>query len=129
MTELLKICGGAVIVAVSAFLLREFGWRGAGAFSILGLVIFIGLLTDGVSRAVRETSVLASAAGVGSLAKEILKVMGVSYIFGISADVSSELGEKTLSSVLLAVGRVEIILIVMPYFLEVVRYSTELIGV
>ncbi len=128
MTELLKICGGAIIVAVTAFLLREFGTRGAAAFSILGLVIFLGVLADGVKDTAAAVSGLADMAGVGVMAKEILKLTGVSYIFGISSDICAELGEKSLSLALLAVGRVEILLIVMPYFLEIVKYSTSLVG-
>lgn len=128
MSDAMKICGGALIAAVCAFLLRELGWRGAVAFSAVALALFFGILADGLSVAAGGISEIAAEYGVGEIAKEILKTVGVTYIFGICSDICAELGERSLSSALDAVGRVEILLIAMPYFIKVLRSAAELVG-
>ncbi len=125
--EVMKICGAALICAVCAFLLREFGWRGTVAFSLIVLAVLAGVLADKLSELVKTAEVFSEYSGVGDVAKEILKITGVSYIFGISSDICSELGERSLSSILTAVGRIEIMLIAMPYFLKIIRYAAELV--
>ncbi len=129
MTEaVMKICLGALVIAVCAFLLRELGWRGVPAFSVLSLAVFMGFASDGLSKLLSELTGLSETANISFAAKEIFKIMGASYIFGICSDICSELGEKNLASALSVAGRVEILLIVMPYFLEIVRYAAELVG-
>ena len=128
MTDVLKICAAALVVAVSGFLLREMGWRGAVAFSVLSAVVFFSFLSDGLSRLGASVSALAKLGGVGTVAKEILKLTGVSYVFGVCSDICADLGEKTVSSALEVVGRVEILLICMPYFIKIAEYAVGLVG-
>ena len=128
MSDVIKICAAALIAAVCGALLREFGWRGGVAFSAVALAVFVGVFSDGISEIASKTLSVSESYGVGKIAKEVLKLIGVSYIFGISSDVCTELGEKTLANTLVAVGRVEIFLIVMPYFLEIVKQAASLVG-
>ena len=126
MTEVLKICSGAIIAAVCGILLRELGWRGAAVFSIISLSVFFGVFADALSGLTKEI-LSVSELGVALAVKEILKVIGVSYLFGFCADICAELGERGLSGVLLAVGRVEILVIVTPYMLDMIRLAAELV--
>lgn len=129
MTEVIRLAACALVVCVAAFLLREMGWRGAVAFSVFGAAAFFSFLSDGLSEILGSVSEIGEIGGISEITKEILKVVGASYIFGISADICSELGEKALSAALLSVGRVEILLISMPYFIGIVKAAVGLVGV
>ena len=126
--DVVRICASALIAAVCGILLRELGWRGAGVFSVLALVIFLGTVADGISSLSKDVLLISEEYGVGRTAKEILKVIGVSYLFGICSDVCSELGERAIAGALTVVGRVEILLLVMPYFFEMIRNAAALVG-
>ena len=56
-----------------------------------------------------------------------LKVLGLGYLFGISADICRELGESGIAKSVEVVGRVEIIAVVIPYFEEIIRVGLGLI--
>lgn len=127
MTELIRISAAAILLAIAAYLLRELGWRGAIAFSVFGAAVFLSFLADGLKDAVGGITRVAEASGTLTLAGEILKVLGASYVFGIASDICRELGEKTTASALLAVGRVEIFLISMPYFIKIAEYAVGLV--
>lgn len=128
MTDVLRIAAAGIVIAVAAFLLREMGWRGAVAFSLFGLAAFLSFMAEGLSEVGGGVGRVARAAGVSEIAKEILKVVGVSYIFGIASDVCAEFGEKTLSSALVAVGRIEILLIALPYFVKITEAAASLVS-
>ncbi len=125
--DVVKICASALIAAVCGILLRELGWRGAAIFSVLALVIFLGTLADGIYALSDDVTMISEEYGVGQTAREILKVIGASYLFGICSDVCSDLGERSIAGALTVVGRVEILLIVMPYFLEMIRNAATLV--
>ncbi len=129
MTEALRICAAALTVAVCGFLLRELGWRGAVSFSVVCAVIFLSFLSDGLSEMSKWLGSISKYGEIGAVAKEILKVTGVSYIFGVCSDIATELGEKSIATALTVVGRVEILLISMPYFFKIMEYAVALVGV
>ena len=128
MTDVLKIAAAAITTSVAAFLLREMGWRGAVAFSLFGAAVFLSFLSDGLGELGRGIGEIVSVAGVSEIAGEILKIVGASYVFGISSDICQDLGERTLSTALVTVGRVEILLIALPYFIRITRSAVELVG-
>lgn len=126
--DVIKICASALIAAVCGILLRELGWRGAGIFSVFALVIFLGTLADGIASLSKDVFKISEEYGLGQTAKEILKVIGASYLFGICSDLCSDLGEQAIAKALTAVGRVEILLIVTPYFFKMIRSAADLLG-
>jgi stage III sporulation protein AD len=128
MSEILRICGAAILLGIAAFLLRELGWRGAAAFSVFGAAVFFTFLADGLSDVAGGISRISELGGMTELAGQIMKILGASYIFGIASDICADLGEKTVASVLVAVGRVEIFLIALPYFIKIAEYAVGLVG-
>ena len=128
MTEVIRLAALALVIGIAAFLLREMGWRGAVAFSVFGAAALLSFLSDGLSKFIDGVYEIGTLGGISEITKDILKVVGASYVFGISADICSELGEKALSTALTSVGRVEIFLISMPYFMGIVKSAVGLVG-
>ncbi len=119
MSDAVRTVGVGIIAAFAALLLREAGFKGAKLLSCVALIAIMGL-------ALGLTGRLVSLIGVGELSENaewavrlFIKVVGVGYIFGIGSDICRELGESGVAGALLAVGRVEILLLCMPAFREI----------
>jgi hypothetical protein len=123
----LKICGGAILAAVLGFILSELGFRGKKAFTTLMVVIFLLIFVDLIADATSQImSVSITDEGKKSLALA-LKVVGVGHAFNISADACAELSENGIASVLTLVGRLEILIMILPYAIELIKYSTSIL--
>lgn len=67
-------------------------------------------------------------AGIAEPVRAALKVLGLGYLYGICADVCRDMSEAGIAKAVEAVGRVEIVAVIMPYFEEIIRVGVELIG-
>ena len=123
---ILKACAFGLIAAVAGQLLGEGGFKGKRFFSVLCIIGILVFVVDGVASLVAELSEFISE-DAADIAKCAMKIVGAGYVFGISADIASELGEGGVSKALLAVGRVEIIVRSFPYFKNLFELGAELI--
>ena len=120
----LKICGGALIAAVVGFVLSELGFRGKRVVSsfviIILLLFFVDLVADAVSM------ILAVPIDEGREAiNTALKIVGVGHAFNICADVCTELSEGGLAAAITVVGRLEILLMILPRAIDLIEYSAS----
>ena len=123
----MKACALAVATAIATLLLKEIGWRGA---PLVGIVAALGLVTLILPYFTTLGSVFESISAefeISALTKSVLKVLGIGYLGGISADVCSGLGERSAASAVNLVARIEILLITAPYFVEVVEMGVSLL--
>ena len=121
----IKICGGAILLSILGLLLSELGFRGKKALSTLGIIIFLLIFIDLLSDAVSEISSFPiTDEGRGSLALA-LKIVGVGHAFNICADVCTELSEGGIASAVSLVGKLEILLMVLPTVVDLIKYSTS----
>lgn len=123
---ILKACALGLIAAVTGQLLGEGGFKGKRFFSVLCIIGILVFVVDGVASLATELSGFIGDDAMG-VAKCAVKIVGAGYIFGISADIAGELGEGGISKALLAVGRVEIIVMSFPYFKNLFELGVELI--
>ena len=63
----------------------------------------------------------------GEIVGVALKALGVSYLFAVSSDVCTSLGEGGVARALDVLGRVELAIIVMPYVLKIIEMGRELL--
>ena len=121
MTEALFI---ALISAVSALLLRQFGWRGVPVFVSLCLVL---LLSDIFATVSSVFEFMRSIPAAEESAEAIVKIIGVGYLFGISADLCRELGESSIASAVILLGRMETVAIALPFIIEIAEIALSLL--
>ena len=114
-----KVAAVALLLSVLGYLLSELGWRGKRLFSALGCVVLLLILSDGLTSVVSEMKRICDIGGVTDMARTALKVVFSGYIFGFCSDSAAELGESGISSAVTIAGRVEMLLIVLPYLSEV----------
>ena len=120
--------GLAILAALVAFLLRSLGWKGVPVFIC---VVFVGLFSfvipylEGIGELLKSNAALSSVEGA---AGAVVKVVGLGYITGITADICRELDSSLLSTAVILVGRVEIIAVVLPFFSDIMSLGGELLG-
>ena len=124
---ILKACGIAVLAAVVGAVLGELGFKGKRLFGAFSAVLLLSLAADGIGEIVGEVTLLAQGTGISEIARDAIKLVGVGYVFGISADVADELGEGGAARALSVVGRVETALLVLPYFVDILKVGMGLI--
>ncbi len=122
-----KLCAAALLSAFMGAMLSEYGWKGKRAFSAVCALLLMCAVLPELSRIFGSVSRITEATGLSEVATSALKVVGVGYIFGLTSEVCTELGETGLSRCCSLVCRVEIFLIVLPYFEELIIAATELI--
>ena len=125
---IVKLCGIAVLGATVAVLLGELGFKSRRIFSLLVAVILISFVGDGVGAVIGSLTDISKAAGITETFLCALKILFVGYLFGISADICTELGEGGIANALTLVGRVETFLLVLPSLDEILRLGMELVG-
>ena len=121
-----KLLAAGVLCAVLGVLLSELGFKGKRIFAALALTVIFCSALGGAADMVRSVLGIAEGSGFGELGKVALKVVGLGYVFGLVADVCEELGERGVASAVTVAGRVEILVLVFPYFLEICSLGKRL---
>ena len=118
----------ALIAAISALLLRDFGWKGVPVFSLICFILIISLSEPYLRELTERLLLLGEMGDVSEEVRAVLKVVGVGYLCGIVSDSCQELGEGRIAGAVSFIGRIEIIAIVMPFFEEIIRLGAGLVG-
>lgn len=124
---ILRICGIAVLTAIVGMMLGEMGFKGRRLFGTVSAVMLLIGVLESVGTVFSEISSLTSVAGVSEIALTALKIIGVGYVSGISSEVASELGEGGVARAVELSGRVEMLLITLPYLREILEVGIGLI--
>lgn len=124
MSTWLKAVAYVLITLFLGLVLRELGFRGSRFVILLGTVTLLGAAILYVGEVVSELS------GIGDgneYAVAMLKMVGIGYAFGICSDACRDLGETSLSSAICLFGRVEIVMISLPFIKRIVERGVELL--
>ena len=124
---ILRLVGTALILTASAFLLKNFGWRGAPIFTAVALILSISEAEGELEYIFSSIKKIGNESGIDDALSAAVKVLGIGYLFGICADICRELGEAGIAKAVEVVGRVEIIAVVIPYFQEIIKVGIELV--
>ena len=105
----------------------ELGFKGKRMFGAFCAVLLLSFAAEGFGKIVSELSLLAEGTGISNVARDAVKLVGAGYVFGVGSDIADELGEGGAARALSVVGRVEIALLILPYFAEILKTGTGLI--
>ena len=125
---ILKICAMAVICSMCCMILKKFD----GAMSNLASIVCACLLAvaamSGANEIVSFVKEISANTPVSSYLTYVWKCVGVMFITEYSAQVCEEAGEGTLAKSLCIVGRIEMTVIALPLFSELVGLASGLLG-
>ena len=123
-----KMLGVALVSAILSALLDGLGFKSRRLFSTLSaIVVMIGLISS-VSELLSSVMKIAEGTVVADAADKAVRAVGLGYVFGFTSDICNSLGESTLASLVIAVGRVEIFLLALPYFVKTIEMGMELLS-
>ena len=123
-----KTVGVALVCAILSALLDGLGFKSRRLFSTLSaIVVMVGLIGT-VSELLSEVMKITEDTGIGDAADKAVRAVGLGYVFGFTSDICKSLGESTLASLVTAVGRVEIFLLALPYFVKTIELGMELLS-
>ena len=125
--EALKIFAIGLLMAITAVLLKDLGWRGAAVFSAFSLVMLFSLCTEGLLELSGVLSQLAAGTALTEAAEGVLKITGIGLLAGATADVCRELGESGIARGVTLAGRLEILLIALPFLQKIIALGVELL--
>ncbi len=122
-----KFLGIALLLLVTAMLLKSFGWRGAPIFAAIGAQLLLSEAVAGIASILESDVFFGLGYDIEKPIRAALKILGLGYLFGIVSDICRELGESGIAKAVEVVGRVEIIAVTLPFFEEIIRVGVGLI--
>ena len=125
MSGWVKVVAYVVITLFLGFVLKEMGFKGSRLVMLLATVSLLGAAAVCIGELVDMLPPLADAGKEYAVA--MLKIVGVSYAFGICSDICREAGESALSTVVSLFGRLEILALAMPYIKRIAEKGVELL--
>ena len=123
----MEVVGFALVSAVCAFFLGELGYRGARLVSVISAVMILVFVLNKISTPITELEDMLGGVSLSDIGVTIVKIIGVGYVTGISADVCNDMGAPRIADGLSLLGRVEIFTVVLPYFKEIITVGGELL--
>ena len=123
-----KAVGVALVSAILSALLDGLGFRSRRLFSALSAIVVMVGLIGSVSELLGSVMEIANGTGIADAADKAVRAVGLGYVFGFTSDICNSLGESTLASLVTAVGRVEIFLLALPYFVKTIEVGVELLS-
>ena len=124
MTELLAL---AFLSASTVLILRTLGYKGAGVCLALFVITAFSIIIERVGEIYSGVLHLFDNRMASEAIKVLFKVLGVTYLFSIVEESCEALGEGKIAKIVEVGGRVEIILLLMPYFKELLLIGGELL--
>ena len=125
MSDWVKVIAYVLITLFLGVLLKELGFKGSKLVLLLGVVSVLGATVIYIGKMLSFMPELDSNAKEYAVA--MLKILGVGYAFGICSDVCTELGELSLAGAVCLFGRIEIIMLSVPFIKTIVEKGIELI--
>ena len=98
------------------------------ATAALSVLALLTVGANGLRSVYGELFSLVGGESVSGYASSAVRIVGVGYLSSATADVCAELGEGGIGRALSACGSVEMLLIALPYFKEVLRMGIDLLG-
>ena len=123
--SILQIAALAVLAAALAFVLRTLGAKGAPALTVAAGLAFVAYAVARYGEALTAIREMAERAGVSDGVGVILRMIFVGILCAVAADICRDVGESTLAARVEACGKAEILLLALPFLLELVNLALE----
>lgn len=123
----LQIGAVGLLLAITAVLLKDLGFRGAAVFSAFSLVVLLSLCSDGLLKISGVLTALSANAVLAEAAEGVLKITGIGILMGVSADICRELGENGIARGVTVAGRLEILCIALPFLQKIISLGVDLL--
>ena len=115
-----------LIGCASVLLLKSFGFRAAPLVAVIVMLTAVSVYEPALRESGEVVAYLGELSGAKEYTSAALKVVGVSYLSGISRDVVTELGESGIAKSISLVTRLELLFISLPFIKEMLSALVSL---
>lgn len=126
--NILKICGIGIICLVALVCVRIFGENYARLIRTVSTVLFFGAMIALISPVISLLYELSEKSGIEEYAFIVIKALGIVFITHITSSLCRDCGEGGIASCVESVGKVEIVILALPIFREVLRVAEEMLS-
>ena len=123
--NILQLVALAVLAAALAFVLRALGAKGAPALTVAAGLAFVAYAVARYGEAIAAIREMADRAGVSDGVGVVLRMIFVGILCAVAADICRDVGENTLATRVEVCGKAEILLLALPFLLELVNLALE----
>jgi len=120
-----KICGAGLLCLVTLLCVRNLRESFAPLLRFAASLLFIGTLIGMISPLVVYGKSIIDKSGISEYGEVIVKALGIAYLTHITSGICRDCGETSIASGVENVGRIEILLLALPLFEEIL----SLVGV
>ena len=128
MSELLKICGVAVVCAAALAIVGKNAGGVGLAVRLGGTVAVMGLAVTLLLRAVEGVQGFASGLVPTQYFAVMLKALGVCALCRICADICRDCGDATAAGAVESAAKFTLVLLSLPILEELISYAQTLVG-
>lgn len=126
--EVIRVCGLAVLCAVSMLLLRGVKSELALLVGIGGVVVMAGFLISGIGKLISDAGGLFNGSGFEEYAVLMLRALGIAVLCRICTDICRDCGADTVAGGVEMAGKAAILSLCIPILTEIIGYADEILG-
>lgn len=128
MTEaMIKICGLALLCAISAMLLGRMRGEFSGMIRLAGGIVIFGTLLWGMASLLDQLSALFAEQGIREYADVMLRALGICILSRVCCEVCRDCGEGGLALGVELSGRAAILSLCLPFVGEILSMAAEIL--
>ncbi len=116
-----------MLCAALGWLLRTYGAKLAPAVTLIGGLALLGAALYRYRQPIDALREMAAAGGMTGALSAVLRMMAVALLTTLAADICRDLGEASLATRVEFFGRAEVLLLCMPFLLELFSLALEVV--
>ncbi len=124
---ILKLCGGALLIAGIALILRQYKPEFAVPVAVGGGVVMLLAIITLIAPQIDYINALWLDESFSVYASPLVKALGVALVAQTAADICRDMGESATASKVELAGKAEIMLLCLPLIGELLGFARELL--
>jgi hypothetical protein len=117
-----------LVTAICASVLRTLGVSFLPPVICLGVALALSLFTDELAGSVESLLSLSAFSDISYYLDGAVRVIGVGYLSSLCKESCDALGEGALARAATLVGRIEIVIISLPFFIEIFEMGVGMLS-
>ena len=121
-----KICALGLIGAVSSYIIKSLGWRGAPLVAIGAVLAIYSFMGEHLLKIGELFNTLTGVDATVRGVKTVMKLLGIGYVSGISCEICREMGENSIAGAVELIGKLESFTLILPYIVDALEIGLGL---
>ena len=129
MSEIVRICGGALLAVCALLLLKDAKKEYAVLVTLTVLILVFSKSLTNVSSIIDYISRISSGSGLSSYVSVLIKAAGFAYITDLTVEICKSAGENQIAGFVEIAGKTEMIILALPLVTEALDLSFGMLNI